>query len=72
MKLRATLQNAESWPGGLGAHGSNPCTPTKEKACFDGLSSFMRPVDLKPFWWLDQVLEKAFEAVALCLATSSR
>ena len=35
------LPNTDLAPGGLGAHGSNPCTPTTKKACENRLFSLV-------------------------------
>jgi hypothetical protein len=42
--LSSTGMNCRLNSGGLGAHGSNPCTPTNKKARNDGLSSFLEPL----------------------------
>ena len=39
--LCSTDMNCQLNSGGLGAHGSNPCTPTNKKARNSGLSSFL-------------------------------
>jgi len=45
-------------PGGLGAHGSNPCTPTNKKARNHGLSSFLGQLVSRPPERLDQVFDQ--------------
>ena len=57
-KLYPPMKTAYVQPGGLGAHGSNPCTPTTKKARNNGLSSFQEPVEFGPFGPLDQVLDQ--------------
>ena len=40
LNLPLPLPHPLRTPGGLGAHGSNPCTPTTKKACENRLFSF--------------------------------
>ena len=39
--LYPPVPNSQNAPGGLGAHGSNPCTPTTKKACENRLFSLV-------------------------------
>jgi hypothetical protein len=41
VKLSKSRRMAAPWTGGLGAHGSNPCTPTNKEARNRGLFYFL-------------------------------